>query len=61
MSRTYNKFDRYMNPEDGSRKRKKSQEHTSVKDYKRFTKQELLHLIQIGEIDINDIKLKEEE
>jgi hypothetical protein len=44
-----------MNPEDGSRKRKSSQEHKAVKDYKRFTKQELLKLINKGEVNIEEI------
>lgn len=44
MSRTNNYFDRFINPDDGSRKRKKSQEHKSHKDYKRVSKADI-HLI----------------
>ena len=48
------KFDRGMNPNDGSRRRLKSEEHKTTKDYKRFSKSELHKLIQSGEIDLEE-------
>ncbi len=48
------KFDRAINPSDGSRRRLKSEEHKTEKDYKRFSKSELHRLLQSGEIDIEE-------
>jgi hypothetical protein len=45
---------RGLNPNDGSRRRLKSEEHRAKKDYKRFSKSELHKLIQSKEIDINE-------
>lgn len=49
------KFDRGVNPNDGSRKRLKSEEHKTVKDYKRFSKSDLHKLINNRNIEVEDI------
>lgn len=51
---TSKKFDRGINPNDGSRRRLKSDEHKTVKDYKRFSKSELHKLLDKKETDIED-------
>lgn len=56
MSRTNNFFDRFINPDDGSRKRKKSQVHKSDEDYKRYTKTDIQKLLD----DLKKEKEKDE-
>lgn len=49
------KFDRGINPNDGSRRRLKSEEHKTVKDYKRLDKTEIKRILEQEKLThIND-------